>query len=339
MLQVNNHLSIFNFDMKKFLIKTLLIAGIPVVIAFTLYWITDPFKINRSFSLNDASEVNREYFSTELFLKQNQKYHYNSFVFCSSRGIGINTYTWKYLLNKSTIQKDTVSQYLFQSWSETIYGINQKIEYLDKNNVPINNALILIDVGTSFKENTDRALAKKHYKLSGESKMSYQMAFIQAYMESPFQIVESVKNLWSSPKEIRIDSISNDWVKDNKYNYMAEPVRDSTLNKSKFDMQRPVDEQFHEKEITDDYLKVLKNIKRILDKQQTQYKIVITPSSYNQVHINKEDLAILQQIFGENNVYNFSGKNYMTEDKYNWEDPIHFGLIVGWWMLNEIYQN
>jgi hypothetical protein len=48
--------------------------------------------------------------------------------------------------------QDPVSQYLFQAFGENIHGINQKVEYLDKNNVPLRNALVLIDVGF-FREN------------------------------------------------------------------------------------------------------------------------------------------------------------------------------------------
>jgi len=321
--------------MKKFLINILLIIGIPFVLIFSLYWITDPFKINKPFSLDYYSDVNRDYLSTELFFLQNPKYHYNSFVFGSSRCSGINTYTWKYLLNKNTHQKDTVSQFLFQAWSETIGGINQKIEYLDKNNIPVNNALILIDVVAAFRKNPVDVLGIKHYKLSGQSKILYQKLFIQSYMSSPSEILASIKNMFKPKPIYQLDTVSNDWIKDNKYNFMTEPVRDSTLNKSKFG-NRPLEKQFAKKTITTEYFNILKNIKNIFDKHQTNYKIILTPT-YDQIHINNEDLKILEQIFGADNVFNFSGKNYITEDKYNFMDIEHFDLIVGWWILNKIY--
>jgi hypothetical protein len=322
--------------MKKFLINILLIIGIPFLIILALYWITDPFKINKPFSLDNTSIVNREYLSVELFLKQNPTYHYNSFIFGSSRGCGINTYTWKDLLNKTSSQKDTVSQFLFQAWGENINGINQKVAYLDKNNIPINNALLLVDVGF-FKEDTKTVLGEKHYAFSGDSKFSYWKTFILAYMESPSEIFNSVKDAINPPAiPVTFDTVSNDWAVNNRYNFMQEPVRDSTLNRSKFG-KRPAEEQFHEKEITAEYLEILKNIKGIFDKNQTQYTIIVTPS-YDQIHINTEDLQTLEQVFGKENVYNFSGKNDITEDKYNWDDPNHFSLIVGWWILHDIYK-
>lgn len=313
----------------------MLIIGIPFVIIFTLYWITDPFKINKPFSLTNFSAVNREYLSFELFLKQNPKYHYNSFVFGSSRGCGINTYTWKYLLNKTTTQKDTISQFLFQAWGETINGINQKINYLDKNNIPINNALVLVDVGF-FKKDANTALGIKHYNLSGHSKLYYQTLFIQAYMGRPSEIVCSIKSSFNHSSDyIGFDTISNDWVKGNKYDFIEKPTQDSTLNKSKFG-KRLLEEQFSKKEITSKYLVILKDIKHIFDKHRTRYKIIVTPT-YDQIRINNEDLDVLEEIFGKNNMYNFSGKNHLTEDKYNFTDVNHFDLNVGWIILNEIY--
>ena len=333
--QISNHLFIFNFDMKKFLINILLIISIPFIIIFSLYWLTDPFKVNKQFSLNNFTDVNREYISMGLFLKQNPIYHYNSFVFGSSRCHGINTYTWKHLLNKTTNQKDTISQFLFQAWSETINGINQKIEYLDRNNIPLNNALVLVDIG-SFRKDAEDVLSVKHYLLSEKSKISYQKVFVQAYMGNPGKIASSIKRLIKpKPVYIGFDTISNDGNINNRYNYLEEPKQNS-LDKSQFG-KRPLKEQFAEQEITSDYLKILENIKRIFDKHQTQYKFIITPT-YNQVRINDEDLKLLNQVFGEDNVYNFSGKNYITEDKYNWTDNWHFDLIVGWWMLHTIYE-
>ena len=326
--------------MKKFIINILLIIGIPFVIIFALYWITDPFKINNPFSLENFSTVNREYISIELFLLQNPKYNYNSFIFGSSRASGINTYTWKYLLENNTNQKDTVSQYLFQAWSETLTGINQKIEFLDRNNIPINNALVLVDIdiiGTTFHNDQEpqETLKIKHYALSGQSKMLYQKAFIKAYMGSPSQIAVSIKQLIKPKPMYEFDTVSNEWTVDNIYNFMQVPTRDSTLNKDDFG-DRPAEEQFSEQKITTEYFNMLKNIKNIFDKHQTNYKIIVTPT-YNQIHINKEDLKILEHLFGADNVFNFSGKNYITEDKYNFMDINHFDVIVGWWLLHEIY--
>jgi hypothetical protein len=55
------------------------------------------------------------------------------------------------------------------------------------------------------------------------------------------------------------------------------------------------------------------------------------------MRINKQDLYKLQRIFGKQNVYTYSGKNALTEDKFNFMDINHFDDIVGWEILKDIY--
>lgn len=312
--------------------------GIPFVIIFALYWLTDPFRINKKFTLEDAPTVNREYISTELFLLQNSKYKYNSFVFSSSRGCRVNTYVWKKLLEETTTQKDTVSQFLFQSWAENIYGIEQKINFLDKNNIAIDNALLLIDYDCSFiTSNNDKAFHKRHYLLANKSKFSYRINFFLAYLSKPSKIVSSITNVFQKSAPV-FDTISNDWLAANRHNTAERPEQDFSLNKSKFSIIRSTNESFAAQAITPEYENVLRQIKKILDKHHTNYKLFVTPT-YNQIHINQQDFQLLQEIFGKENVSNFSGKNAITEDKYNFSDVAHFDLVVGWDILHKIYKN
>ena len=45
-------------------------------------------------------------------------------------------------------------------------------------------------------------------------------------------------------------------------------------------------------------------------------KIIISPV-YDQIPIEEEQIELLEQIFGEENIYNFSEKNKFTESIYN----------------------
>ena len=317
--------------MKEFLIKILLLIIIPLFCLLGLYVISDPFKTLYPFNLKEFSTVNRDYLSSELFLKNYSKEKYDSFVFGSSRGCGINTYLWKSYL------PGNANQFLFQAWGESITGIYQKIKFLDNNNVDINNALILIDMPGSFDkiQESTTAIGIKHYKFSDKSKLYFQFQLFKAFIK-PSLIVESLKQLIVKPNySIGFDTISNDWNKLNKENWNKIPVRDLTLNKEKF-KERPKIEKMMPKVISVDNRIILDKIASVLKAKNTNYKIVITPA-YNQLLINKEDLKILQQVFGEENVYNYSGKNELTEDKYNFMDINHFDLIVGRKIIMDIY--
>lgn len=123
----------------------------------------------------------------------------------------------------------------------------------------------------------------------------------------------------------------------NKENWNKIPIRDLTLNKEKF-KERPKIEKMIPKVISVDKRIILDKIASVLKAKNTNYKIVITPT-YNQLLIYKEDFKILQQIFGEENVYNYSGKNELTKDKYNFMDINHFDLNVGNKIIMDIYNN
>ena len=95
--------------MKRFIITITIGIAIPLVILLAIYLWTDPFRCLHAFDINDVDATNREYLSTELFLRNNPTYHYNSFIFSSSRGGGMNTYQWK------TYLSEDAQPFLFQS--------------------------------------------------------------------------------------------------------------------------------------------------------------------------------------------------------------------------------
>ena len=317
--------------MKTFLLKIFLITFIPLFCLLGLYVIADPFKTIYPFNLKEFSTVNRDYLSSELFLKNYPNEKYNSFIFGSSRGCGINTYLWKSYL------PGDANQFLFQAWGESITGIYQKIKYLDSHHVDIKNALILIDMPGSFDkvQESTTAIGIKHYTFSGKSELYFQFHLFKAFIK-PSLIYETFRQLIVKPNyTIGFDTISNDWNILNKENWNKIPVQDSTLNKDKF-KGRPLIEKMLPEVINAENRIVLDKIASVLKNKNTNYKIIITPA-YDQLLINKEDLKILQQVFGEENVYNFSGKNELTEDKYNFMDINHFDLVVGRKILMDIY--
>ena len=106
--------------MKRFVYTILVFIAIPLILLVGLYIWTDPFRCLHDFDINDVDATNREYLSTELFLRNNPTYHYNSFIFSSSRGGGMNTYQWKQYLPEGA------KPFLFQAWGESLTGIELK---------------------------------------------------------------------------------------------------------------------------------------------------------------------------------------------------------------------
>ena len=89
--------------------------------------------------------------------------------------------------------------------------------------------------------------------------------------------------------------------------------------------------------ITPEGVKMLEKIKLILDKQKTNYRIVIYPN-YNQWKINPADVNKLQDIFEKNNVFDYTGINEITNDIHNYYENDHCRPVVGQKIMSEIYR-
>lgn len=332
--------------MKRFLIRVLSFVGIPIMVLLAIYLITDPFKTLRPFSFQYFDNTNRDYMSSELYMRNDSIYHYNSFIFGSSLCCGFNTYHWKHYLPLGS------RQFLFQAWFETLTGIEQKIDYIDKKGNSIENAIILIDIPTTFaKEQLPKSPELiKHYKFSGQSKLAYQLYMFYYFSQKPSKWISSIKKRkYHKVEEFFADTVSNDWGPNRYLDFSIQPPKDSLSDCSarsravflkQIENKSDNDLQESEPLITEKFYKQLLHIMDVFAKHGTDYRIIISPAyCYTHPKINKNDLIILQNIFGKDSVFDYSGKNSITTDCYNFSDPNHFGLSVGWQIIEDIYNN
>ncbi len=313
-----------------------------MLLVLAIYVWTDPFKILHPFDIYDTDATNREYMSMELFKRNYETQQYNSFVFCSSRGGGINTYQWKQFLPNGA------KPYLFQAWSESLTGMEQKMQYLAKHSVPMDNVLILIDIPSTFNpiQLPTEPLSMKHYELAGRNRWTYVATQFYNFSKKPSLWITSIKKQMRGDRVFYCaDTISNDWDATNSLTYLDMPPQDSLKgcskqtrytffksieNRTEIPISGPLIDTTFELQ--------LNRIKTSLDSCHSAYKILITPSCCcNGPKINPMDLELLYSIFGKDNVFDYSGENEISMDYNNFSDPGHFGLRAGWIMMNEIY--
>ena len=84
-------------------------------------------------------------------------------------------------------------------------------------------------------------------------------------------------------------------------------------------------------------LRLLKSIKAVFEKDKTNYEIVISPV-YDQQRLNTKDLNQLQEIFGKEYVHDFSGKNSITDNVYNYYETSHYLPSVADTIMKIIYK-
>lgn len=329
--------------MKQFVVTIICILGIPILVALSIYLWTDPFRCLHTFDIENTDATNREYLSTELYLHNRDSIQYNSFIFASSRGCGLNTYQWKQYLCEDS------QPFLFQGWSETLTGEYLKIKFLDESGVQIKNAILMFDIPGTFgkPQLSHKALDMKHFMFTGGNRFTYNAYQFYNFLQKPSSWIKSIKKR-NIKEPYCADLISNDWDANNCNDYMELPPQDSLKNctattrnsfYARINGKTLEDVKISAPVIDKSMENLLKEIKAIFDKQHTNYAIVISPGiCYTSSSINSTDLQILEQIFGNSNVYNYAGINEFTVDVNNFSDPGHFGRRVGFLIMKDIYE-
>ncbi len=332
--------------MKEFL-KNLsvfcLIILLPLVVGY-LYF--DPFRVlyNYSeFNVPSYIDLDRDYVSTEMFIKHKDQYHYNSFILGSSRTVAFNVSSWQKYLDANA------SPFKYDAYGESIYGIYKKLKYLDATHAKIDNVLLIIDEDLTFNtyQNVKEVLGIKHPAISGESRIMFQKVFFRAYLNPKFlytfysgTLARAFKNKTKNSEDQHLaimDTVTNQLTWTSSDNRIEEDSIGYYANAKSFFYARSGETVDKMQKIRGIRLSMLQEIGDILKKNNTHYKVIISPI-YDQVKFSDEDRKVLKEIFGEN-LYDFSGKNAFTDSPGNYyRDAYHYRPMVGDSILKIIYE-
>jgi hypothetical protein len=336
--------------MKKF-IKTILLFLIPFLILLAYYIVLDPFMVIKKYDKFYDSDskgwvgLNRDYISTTTFDNNYRKRQYNSFIFGNSRSLFYQVSDWKNHLTANS------NCYHFDASRESLYGLYKKVKYIDSKNLKIKNALVILDYVTLSQE---KPKAGHLYIISPllenySNILLFHLEFLKAFLSPKFlfayfdfRISGKVKPYMKKGdliddrpmkyditwNEIRFD-VFEDLISKGKY-YNEERMK-SFIKKDTLQTISPV-------AITEKQKKILKEILDVFHKHKTDYKIIISPQ-YNQVKLNTRDLYFLIQLFGEKNVYDFSGKNKFTIDYHDYYERSHYRPHIAREIMTIIYKN
>jgi len=327
---------------KIVLFFTPLVVIMLIVIVFFLK--VDPFMMigdNRGTIMIKEDYIvsnNRDYQSTELFMRNYNEQKYDSFILGNSKSGFFRMEDWdKYVDGK---------YFHFNSSAESLYGIERKLRFLNDEKVDIKNALLVFDLGT-FKEvgNSDGHLFIKHPLISGESYVAFYLEMFEGFFPKAMvaHIDLYLTGTWKAYMR-KYGIRKNVFTLDLKNNQLAYSLFDSIIlenpdayyvDKMEILYDRDSLQTFSEVVIEAKQKELLMSIKSILDSQKTNYKIIIDPA-FDQKKINQVDMFYLTRLFGDN-VYDFTGKNEYTESKYNYYDQYHYRPHLANKVMSVIY--
>lgn len=333
--------------MRKLLTKVLVFT-MPFWLAITIYIYTDVFRVIWHYDTyieeSDYFWRNKEYVSTMTYYNQNPKYHYDSFIFGNSRSAVFRIDSWKkYLPNNSKC-------FHFDASGGTIGGLRDEIKFIDKSNGVINNALIVLDNDILSrlypKENSGHIYVNPPMLRNDSNLFSFHWQHFCAFWDPTFLRAIIDYNLFGVfrpyMKEVFIEPYRNEY--NSETNELKHTFVDKEIEKGVYyddahisvfkDCQKP---GTYTSDIEDmKCINCLKEIKDVLNCHHTKYKVIIPPL-YDQVKLNRKTFNYLCEIFGKENVYDFSGVTKWSMDYHYYYEQYHFRPIVADEMMKIVY--
>lgn len=321
-------------SIKKFCLRTLLAAS-PVILFMAFYAIVDPFRVVRPVT-NDAqgrdSVVvgnNAGFTSVETYLFYNDQYHYDSFIFGSSMSQNFKASYWQPYLDS------TASILHFDASSETLTGIINKMQFLNDHGTTIKNALIVIEeklLERRHPNENDILFAQHPATTSSINWFHVHSIFFNAfrdfdqikYVLFPNHYKEKLEN------EGKINEIAPNRIGHLNEMYYGEIDSIIASCPDKFytperiaRFKRAILPSASQPAIDETVEAQLKTIKEILDRNHTNY-IIIVPPRNTFPHLKWQDLWVMKAIFGEDKVHDFSRHpELINNDKAYYDNPAH----------------
>lgn len=334
-------LFISSFNMNRLIKKTALFL-LPLFVISVCFVITDPFKtiFNYKYYTSTYTLLSRGNVSTMVLLQNRNQYHYDSFIFGSSRSTAYTAREWsKYLPANS-------QPFSFEAWNENVDCIYRRLKLLDSLNMPIRNALLVLDVDRAFEYFGD--ITADHYLIRHDSKYDYYKKDYLFYLKNPRFVLGSIDySIFKKPRKYMfdfvgmknsdIDPVTNDWFPLSEQEIQRDSAAYYKNTEWKF-YKRPVTQQYSYGQIDHKQMAWLLKIAELLKKHHTNYNIVISPL-YNQKKLSRQDMQFLKNIFAPGTIHDYSGINKITENRFNYNNDVnHYRKRVGNLILSEVYK-
>jgi hypothetical protein len=335
--------------MKRILLRTLLFL-LPILAVLTVYILLDPFRVIGLYANYKPTgqaltiPLNQNRVSAGTFLYHEEESHYNSFIFGSSRSMFYQVEDWKPHLNADA------GCFHFDASAETIQGILNKIRFLKRRGVRMENVLLVLDVDI-FRPYT---LLNEHLYLEDPLVVGYakwlpfqsshfmsflDRKFLRAYLDYRFTGVAkpymSELNLLDD-KPFEYDSVTNE-LRYAYFEQLADQGQYYTEQRLlKFEPKRDGRRRFSAPVIDEASMESLKEIASMLSESNCDVRVVISPL-YNQIGMSEEDVKILRAAFGDSSVFDFSGINELTTPYTGYYERSHYRPHVARAVLDSVY--
>lgn len=286
------------------------------------YIIYDPFMLYWNYdNLYDEASVkkcsNDAYRGIRWMNQFDDSLYYNSFIIGSSRSDFYYVDDWKQYLDSNAVC------FHFNQSGDNLLGTLQRVKYLYKKYDRIDNLLFIMDPAYLADMKPHKGhLFRQPWQVTDEwDVVSFNLEFVRALYSIDYHCINRGQNklhYYYIPQYNELHKVGAEQLLDtNPTEYYQKLSYDYRLyERSGVDsIANPV--------IKEEQCMALNEIHYLLVAGKTKYKIVISPL-YDQISISPIDIEVLNDIFGAENVFDFSGINEYTNDITNYYECSHY---------------
>lgn len=330
-------------------ISKMLILVIPIVVLTITYICMDPFLVLRDYDKYDKSDVfiNESMLGWKMYMKNRDSILFNSFILGNSNTMAFSCKSWEQYL-------DGGKAFRLFGPAEGLHSVRKKLEALERVGAPLDNVLIIANSNllVQYIPSSSQSTIQPP-EIDSDNTIKFQETYFQAFLSPKFfipyldykingkykpymngtincygEVRDSINNSAFNPREKDIENEGLQYWETREREFTNR--KDPKYRNGEYKEKAPV--------LFDNQIEELNQIVQILKRCNTKLKFVITPD-FDQVSFNKNDLLILNSIFGQENVYDFSGINKYTSNKYNYYEKTHFRPILGDTLLKKMYES
>lgn len=328
----------------------LLALSLPLLAVVILYVVCDPFKVLRHYDTyysesqaGGGVSLNPGFVACEVWRQQHGQEHYDAYVFGNSRSIYFRLDDWLQILPEGA------SAMHFDAAAETLYGLERKLDFIDRNGGELRHALFVVDAGLlqATESNDESHLCILAPQLaSWVGWLQFHWVNLRTFLTPKFLCAYLDYSLTGQLRSYMTrESLLNDdmFAYDARRNEMDFFIMEQMIDEGSYydDRRCAVFEgvQFPDSvspvAIGPEQTQLLDHIARILERHHASATWIISPL-YNQIRINPADVATLRQFFGASNVFDFSGPNQWNADYHNYYEASHYRPHVAAEILRQI---
>ena len=325
---------------KGFILKCVLFL-VPFFVLAGFYFYDDPFKVVREYKKydNDPIFLNEDYIGWKTYKNYRDSLHFDSFILGNSCTMAFLTSDWEKYLNGGKAIR-------LYGTAQRLAAVHRKVMALDKEEKHIANVLLVVDA-TLLRE-YQLSTGYMHLlppEICGMNKFKFQSQFAQQFFNPKFMIPYMDYRIYHhyrpymmgivNPDKNTRNTITNDlWNPREKE--IAE-LGDFYWEKYKKGFRpRSGQDQTYPPVLMKPQIKLLSEIAKVFQTHHTNCKIIINPE-YKQIRMNPADVQQLKEIFGAENVYDFSGINQYTNDIRNYYEGSHYRPCLRRQLLDSVY--